>query len=64
MAEAKTIYCPRCHRAVCHYDGKQSNNPMAKCKKCRRLIVYDIKKNEVNMKNVPKRDQASGMRYY
>lgn len=64
MAEAKTIYCPQCGRMACHYDGKQSNNPKAKCKKCRKLVVYNIEKDEVYTKDAPKRNQASGMRFY
>lgn len=64
MAEAKTIYCPRCHRTVCHYDGRQEINPRAKCRKCGKLIIYNIKKDEVIVKQVPERDQGSGMVIY
>lgn len=63
MAEPKTIYCPRCGRATCHYDGRQTINPIGKCKKCHKLVVYDIEKDEVVMKNIPKRDCSSGMRF-
>lgn len=64
MAKPKTIYCPYCGSVACHYDGKQSNNPMAKCKKCKKLVIYDVEKDEIYIKDVPKRDQASGMRFY
>lgn len=64
MAEPKTIYCPCCKRKVTYYDGKQSANPIGKCRKCNRLVAYNIEKDEVSIKRVPKRDQASGMRFY
>lgn len=64
MAEPKTIYCPRCGRVACHYDGKQTANPVGKCKKCEKLIVYNIKEDRVKIKEIPKRGQASGMRFY
>lgn len=64
MAEPKTIYCPWCKRKVTHYDGKQTANPIGKCRKCNRLVTYNIEKDEVSIKRVPKRDQASGMRFY
>lgn len=64
MTEPKTIYCPRCGRVACHYDGKQANNPVAKCRKCKKLVVYNVEKDEVLMRDVPKRSQASGTRFY
>lgn len=64
MEEPKTIYCPRCGRAVCRYDGKQKNYPKAKCKRCGKLVVYNVEKDEIFIKDVPKRTQASGMRFY
>lgn len=64
MAEAKKIYCPRCHRAVATYDGRSTINPIAKCRKCQKLVVYDIEKDSVTMKKMPKRVCSSGMRFY
>lgn len=64
MAEPKTIYCPRCGRIVCHYNGQQTINPIGKCKKCGKLVVYNIEQDEVSVANVPKRKQSSGMRFY
>lgn len=64
MAEPKTIYCPRCHRTVCHYDGRQTINPRGKCKKCKKLVVYDIENDSVAIKAIPERDQGSGKVIY
>lgn len=61
MAEPKTIYCPWCKRKVTHYDGKQTINPRGKCRKCGKLVIYDIEKDETIVKKIPKRDQGSGM---
>lgn len=63
MAEPKTIYCPSCGRVACHYDGKQINNPMAKCKKCRKLIVYNVATGETEIKPIPPRNCSSGMTF-
>lgn len=64
MAEPKTIYCPKCGHAVCHYDGKQTTNPTCKCEKCNKLVVYDIKTGETKLKPVPPRNTSSGMVFY
>lgn len=42
MAEPKTIYCPKCGRKVATYDGRQTINPIGKCKKCNKLVEYNI----------------------
>lgn len=62
--KAKPIYCPRCGRVACHYDGRQTINPKGKCKKCQKLVVYDIEKDEAVIKDFPTRTQASGTRFY
>lgn len=64
MAEPKTIYCPKCGRKVCTWDGKSTIHPMAKCKKCNKIVVYRIDTGETEMKVAPKRTQGSGMRFY
>lgn len=64
MAEPKTIYCPRCGRKACVWDGKSTIHPMAKCKKCNKLVVYRIDTGETELKPVPERDTGSGMRFY
>lgn len=62
--EAKTIYCPQCHRKVDVYDGKSQINKEMRCRKCNKLIVYDIKSDTVIVKNIPERTQGSGVRFY
>lgn len=64
MAEPKTIYCPKCGRVVCHYDGRQTINPRGKCKKCGKLAVYHIDTDEVELKPVPQRNCSSGRAFY
>lgn len=64
MREPKTIYCPRCGRKIMSYDGKTHMNLSKKCNKCNKLVVYNTEKDEITLKKVPGRDQASGMRFY
>lgn len=63
MAEPKTIYCPKCGRQVAHYDGKQTINPRGKCKKCKHVVVYDIKKDDRFIEKIPQRHCSSGMTF-
>lgn len=46
------------------YDGKTHMNLSKKCNKCNKLVVYNSEKDEITLKKVPGRDQASGMRFY
>lgn len=62
--EAKTIYCPQCYRKVTEYDGKSSIKPQVRCRKCNKLIVYDIKSDTVSVKKMPERICGSGVRFY
>lgn len=64
MAEPRTIYCPLCKRKVMAYDGRTKMNLQAKCKKCKKLVVFYAETGETILKKVPERDQASGMRFY
>lgn len=64
MKEKKKIFCPSCHRAVAIYDGKQTINPIAKCKKCKKLVVYNIDTGKTEIKEIPQRETSSGMRFY
>lgn len=60
MAEAKIIYCPNCGRRVCQWDGKATINPMGTCKKCNKLVVYDVEKDEIRVKKPLYRQTSSG----
>lgn len=64
MAEPKTIYCPNCFRKVATYDGRSTMNINVNCKKCRKRIIYYSVKDIVEIKDIPKRETSSGMRFY
>ena len=64
MAEPKTIYCPRCGRKVTTLNGRSANNISVKCKKCNKLVVYDVKNEKSEIKEIPQRTTSSGMRFY
>lgn len=64
MAEPKTIYCPRCGRKVATWDGRSTMNISVKCKKCNKLVVYDVENEKVEIKNIPQRTTSSGMIFY
>ena len=64
MEEPKTIYCPKCRRKVATWDGRSTINILVKCKKCNKLVVYDVESEEVKIKAIPPRATSSGMRFY
>lgn len=64
MADVKTIYCPTCGRSVASWDGKSVANPIGKCKKCNKLVVFNTENQEVKTRKVPPRTCSSGMRFY
>ena len=64
MAEPKTIYCPKCGRKVATWDGRSKNNISVKCNKCKKLVVYDVENENVEIKEIPQRTTSSGMRFY
>ena len=63
MKEKKKIFCPRCHRAVAIYDGKQTINPIAKCRKCNKRVIYHVDTGETEIKDVLPRNWSSGMTF-
>ena len=58
------IYCPKCGRKVGSYDGKSQINKSMECKKCKKLVVFLVETGETKLKDIPKRTQSSGMRFY
>lgn len=64
MAEPKKIYCPNCGHKVGTYDGRSTINVLAKCKKCKKLVVYNIENEKTEIKEIPQRETSSGMRFY
>lgn len=63
MAEQKTIYCTQCGRKVATYDGKSKINVIARCKKCRKRVVYHVDTGETEIKPIPQRKCSSGMTF-
>lgn len=64
MADVKIIYCPTCRRRVASWDGKSVANPIGKCKKCNKIVIFDVEKQEIKTNKVPQRNTASGMTFY
>ena len=64
MAEPKTIYCSKCGRKVTTWDGRSTINISVRCKKCDKLVVYDVKNEKTIIKEIPKRTTSSGMIFY
>ena len=64
MSGPKTIYCPKCGRKVATLDGRSTINISVRCKKCDKLVVYDVEIEEVKIKAIPQRTTSSGMRFY
>lgn len=62
--EAKKIYCPRCGRKVGTYDGKSTVHKIVKCKKCNKLVVYNVETGKIKVTNIPERNCSSGMIKY
>ncbi len=60
----KTIYCPACGRKVAEYDGKSTIDIKVKCRKCNKLVVYDVASDETFQTKVPQRKTGSGLRFY
>lgn len=64
VGEPKKIYCPKCGRKAGVYNGHSTINYIAKCKKCKLLVVYNPNENRVRNEKEPERTCASGKRYY
>ena len=62
--EAKAIYCPQCKRKCGRPDGKSQINKEMRCRKCNKLIVYDIATDTVSVKKIPERICGSGVRFW
>ena len=52
MSEPKTIYCPKCGRKVATWDGRSTINISVRCKKCDKLVVYDVENEKVKIKEI------------
>ena len=64
MSVPKTIYCSKCGRKVATWDGQSTINISVRCKKCDKLVVYDVENEKTIIKEIPKRTTSSGMIFY
>lgn len=64
MDNKKIIYCPKCGRKAGVYDGKSALNVRVKCRKCNKLVVYNVETQEVSQEKMPLRTTGSGLRFY
>ena len=64
MIKPKIVYCPKCKRKVATWDGKTTINIIVKCRKCNKLVVYDIDNKLTRIKDVPVRTTSSGKTFY
>ena len=64
MDYIRKIFCPKCGRKVMTHDGKSEINKAVKCKKCKKLVLFNPTTNEVKNIPTPERTCASGKRYY
>ena len=64
IRKAKPIHCPKCNKKVAMYDGRRTTTQLAKCKKCDRLVVYDVDTDTTKTAKIPERGCSSGMIKY
>lgn len=58
------IQCPKCGALVMKFESDRVPYRTVKCRNCNHLVVHDVLKNKVFVREVPKRTSASGMRLY
>lgn len=58
------INCPVCRRYVGAHDGRSTTPTSVKCRKCKKLVVYNPETGKTENKPIPTRTQGSGMRFY
>lgn len=63
-SEPVTVYCPKCGRKVGTYDGRASVNFFSSCRKCRKMVIYNIFTKETTVKQIPPRNCSSGKAFY
>lgn len=61
--EPKSIICPSCKRTIAKWDRKSSMNIDIKCRKCNKLVIFRPINETVEIKYLPQRVSASGMRF-
>lgn len=56
----KKLYCPKCGRVVASYNARNTMYKAAKCKKCKKMVVLNIPKQEIKLTPLPERMTSSG----
>lgn len=62
--ESKVIICPSCLRKVGTYDGRSTINFAARCPRCNKRVIYNIKTGMTELKPLAERTTGSGMTFY
>lgn len=57
------IFCPQCNSHVGTHDGRSTMNHIVRCNKCRKRIIYHIDNEEIELKEIPKRNTSSGITF-
>ena len=60
----KDIHCPECGEKVATYDGRSTINVMARCKTCRKRIIYNVETKEVIRQSIPRNVASSGQMFF
>lgn len=63
MAEAKSIYCPRCGAKVLTYDGRTTMLLANDCKECHIRVTYNPTTDEITKGYIPQRKTSSGCQF-
>lgn len=61
--ERKSILCPACGRKVGEYDGRSTIPLKRSCQKCVKMVVYDMKTGNTDIKDLPPRKSSSGVMF-
>ena len=56
----RDVFCPKCMTKVTTYDGRATINIMARCKKCRKRIIYNVETKETTRVEIPQNLTSSG----
>lgn len=57
------ICCPKCKSKLGTHDGRSTIPKVIDCKKCDKRVVYHVDSGEIEIKDIPPRNTASGKRF-
>ena len=60
----REIFCPKCKNKVATYDGKATVNIIARCRKCRKRIIYNVETRETLRVDIPQNLTSSGKMFF